>query len=381
MNSKFPPYIYLVPILWFVVLCVMHLVVQRPLWNDEEAVFLSIEAFSFKQMFTQNMIRVQVFPRVYLFMIQQFSQCFDFARWSLRLPSFLCMLGGFFLWIKMTQRKFQSPLGYFAFLCSWPASMMMVYYAAELKPYSMDLLAGACALWLLIHPGKKAFLYPLFGFVSYPAFLFAFVLVYNYGVQAIRDASRWKQFLLYIVILGVTAAVSYQFDMQYRNLDAVSTGYNDYFIATDSIRNFFKTFGEGVKDLFIMWFVTEPKWIRHVASFFSVFGLFYLFGVFIGKFREEKGQFSSIETTAMGLFVALFLLGIMQKYPYIVPRTVLFYGPFIFYLMIKGIEALGRVHEKIPQVLLVAYSVFLMSLSFFLPRIILSGERIFQPIF
>ena len=44
---------------WFIFLCSLHLIQQRPLWNDEIAVFESVERFSPDQMFNEKLMAFQ----------------------------------------------------------------------------------------------------------------------------------------------------------------------------------------------------------------------------------------------------------------------------------------------------------------------------------
>ena len=381
MDTKYSRTIPFLIIAWFVFLCSLHLAVQRPLWNDEQAVFLSVKAFSLQDMFSKDLIRLQVFPRVYLFCIQQFSKWFHFSLWSLRLLPFVCMLTSFYLWVTYTKGAFKRPASYWCFLLSWPASMMMVYYAAELKPYSMDVLAGICALWLLKKRSKWVFVYPLFGFFSYPAFLFALFFLYNFFVESFRDSSKWRQTALFLLTLTAVLGLSYHFDMQHRNLRGVSEGYHDYFIATDSAGGFFQTFGQGMKNLFVTWLVRDPLWVRNMCIFFMILGFFRMIGGFAVCFKKEGYTFRSLETLPFGLLVGLIVLGMLKKYPFIVPRTVLFMCPIILYLAVKGIEAFDKIHHNAYTVVLSVYAAYLIFLTVWFPSILLSGERLFQPLF
>ena len=63
-------FLILLAIGWYLLLCVLHLFSMRPLWNDEECVFRSVQGFSPVDLFTQNLAAFQMFPRVYLFSIQ-----------------------------------------------------------------------------------------------------------------------------------------------------------------------------------------------------------------------------------------------------------------------------------------------------------------------
>ncbi len=119
--------------IWYVILCAAHLFSGRPLWNDEECVFRSIQTFGAYQMFHEPLRSLQVFPRVYLFLIQAFSRLFDFSLVSLRFFSFIAMLAAFFVWQKIARRELAGKLSYLTFVVSWCASAVLIYYSAELK--------------------------------------------------------------------------------------------------------------------------------------------------------------------------------------------------------------------------------------------------------
>jgi len=195
-NKIFSSIIFLLAC-WFILLCSVHLFQQKPMWNDEIAVFESIKQFTVQQMFSQKLMAVQVFPRAYLFVIQQFSKMFDYSLWSLRLPSFICMILAFLLWLKIARIGIKDRWQYLAFVCSWIASGLLLYYSAELKQYSMDVLVAAVFIYFLYHQKKLQYkndkrtvwilaLLPVFGFFSYPAFLLMMLPLYNLALSSIK---------------------------------------------------------------------------------------------------------------------------------------------------------------------------------------------------
>src|SRR3989338_4328881 len=181
------PWVTLILVTWYVTLAAAHYFNQRPMWNDEACVFESIQYFNPQQMFTAQLRAVQVFPRVYLFLIQQFSGLFDFHLLSLRFFSFVAMLAAFWLWLKLVRPFLKNDWAYWTYLFSWSASVPLVYYAAELKSYSVDVLAGAIFMTFLYHEdalhARDARQYrlvlpapPPLGVFFYPAFFFLLVV-------------------------------------------------------------------------------------------------------------------------------------------------------------------------------------------------------------
>jgi len=355
---------------WYIFLCSLHLFQQRPLWNDEEVVFLSVKQYSTQQIFGEPLLASQVFPRVYLFVVQQFSKSFDFSLWSLRFPSFICMIASFFLWLKIARDSFKDRWQYIAFVCSWPASGMMLYYSAELKQYSMDVFVAAIFILFLCHQKNlhrqksgryklTLFCLPALGMLSYPGFICAALPLYNLILYSFKDRSSIKYLGGYLFSLAVFLALSYFFDMRFRQADLYSGIFADHFINFSSIGSFFTSLGEGVNNLFSRWFIERPKFFKPLARIFIGFGLIYLFYGFFKNRKREQGLLHSLEMIAPALFAVMFFVGCLQKYPFSVPRTSLFYAPVVLFLTARGIGLASVVHQYFYRFILGLYFVFL----------------------
>src|SRR5262249_44595066 len=145
-----------------------------------QCVLDSIVKLSPASLFNQPLLDDQAFPRLYLWAVQQFSSLFNHHLLSLRLFSFLAMLAAFGVWLKIARRILDHPLDLILFIGCWCASMPLVYYAAELKPYSMDVLAsGLIVLYLLEQDTVPLFLLPLLALFSYPAAFLLLLPLYN----------------------------------------------------------------------------------------------------------------------------------------------------------------------------------------------------------
>ena len=112
--------------------------------------------------------------------------------------------------------------------------------------------------------------------------------------------------------------------------------------------------------MFINWLVTEPKGLRNFASVFFGFGFFRLFYGFFTRFKREQYRLLSLDTVAFGLFAGLVALGILKKYPFVVPRTALFMCPVIFYLTVKAVEALSKIHHNVFRTAMGIFMAFLI---------------------
>ena len=365
------PFLLKFAICWYVAMCLLHYFSQRPLWNDEQCVFLSIEYFSPVDMYTKTLLALQVFPRTYLFVIQQFAKLFDLHLLSLRFPSFVCMMLAFWIWMKIARREFSDPRKLLLFVISWCASETMIYYSAELKQYSMDVFAAAVLIWFLMHQvewqeqmRRSAFILMLvvlaaLGLFSYMAFAFMPLIFYNLAISLKKDRSLMVSMGIFVLTLLAVSWVVYFCDMRLVS-DVLHTpvGYGDYFIMFTSAEEFFKTFGEGVKSLFSKYYVIRPRIFNYISVFFAVPAVVYMFIRFFREFRWGR-PVNSLDRMALLLFGELVLLGALQVYPFTVPRLSLFYAPVVLYLTIQGIESMRFIHKWLYYVYRTAFITYL----------------------
>jgi len=376
---------------WYLALCLTHFFSDRPLWNDEQCVFASIEAFSAKDMFSRKLLSLQVFPRVYLFLIQRFSRLFDYSLQALRFFPLVSMLGAFFIWLRLARRELPDRLAYLTFVLSWPASALLIYYSAELKPYSMDMLAGALILLFIFHQKKVAGIWPrgryltvlcllpALGLFSYPAFLFALIVWHNLLLDFRRKRNP-RDFYFYSLAFLFFAAISYWFDMRFRHFMEVTAGFGDYFISFASAEDFFKTWQEGTVNLFVKWLVIRPRIFKYLATFFMIFGLVEMFAGFFRNIRKDKYYFVSLQTIPFVLYVELFILGALKKYPFTVPRLSLFFCPLVLLMTIRGITAVKHWNRPLGIGLHGLYAVFLGLLVIGLTLFSFQHHFCFEPV-
>lgn len=383
-SARWPLVMFIV-VAWYVTLATTHYFNQRPMWNDEACVFESIEHFKPHQMFTATLRALQVFPRVYLFLIQQFSGLFDFHLLSLRFFSFVAMLTAFWLWLKLARPLLKTDSAYWTYLFSWTAAVPLVYYAAELKPYSMDVLAGAIFMTFLYHEdalrARDVRTYqlvlaalPALGLFSYPAFLFATIILYNLIVATLKDKLRRTDLVIYAVSMAIFILISYAIDMRLRPIGAVTEGFGDYFISFQSPGEFFKTLGEGINNLFSRWFGEKPKTVKKIAIVFTLFGFFNMFYAFFSNIKKEGHRVRSPKTAAFALFLGLVALGMLKKYPFTVPRTSLFFCPFVLLLTIDAITGLKKLNKYVFTFAHVLYIAFLAGVTFGIASNVFSGD-------
>ncbi len=353
---------------------------------------LSLKSYTAKQMFSQQLMSLQVFPRVYLFFIQAFSRLFDFHILSLRFPSFVCMILAFFIWLKLAKYELKNKLEYLTFVLCWCASSMLIYYSSELKQYSMDVLVAALYLLFIykleeIKQKNNNFVYafmlfalPFLGLLSYTAFFFPPIILYNFIVLSRTNKAYLKDIFVLGTAFGVSLAVSYVFDMRLRPSGILSTAWQDYFISLKSVGEFFKTFGEGVMNLFVRWLVESPRSIKRLGVVFMIFGMFNLVYSFFKYVKKEHCVIKSLNTISFILFLELLIAGVLQKYPFTVPRTSLFYCPIVLYLTIKGIGALKEFNKYAYVVVQGLFLMFLVFLTIALSRLIFTGQSVFASV-
>jgi hypothetical protein len=390
LNSEITPksflLIIIVIICWYLLLCVVHYLNQRPLWNDEQCVLQSVETFTAKQVFSERLLAIQVFPRFYLFLIQKVSQPFDFHLLSLRFLPFVSMVCAFLLWLKLATYEIKNKFEYLTFALSWAASVPLIYYAAELKQYSMDVLTAALFIMFLYHQKEleespKNWLYalilillPSLGMLSYTAFLFMVFPLYNLIVSSKTNGSNIRFIILYGFSFLIFVLLSYFFDMRLRPTVDVTEGFGDYFISFESFGEFFKTLGEGIANLFSRWFAESPRIVKKIAIYFVTFGLINLFYSFFKNIKKDRYFLQSLNTIALVVFIELFILGALKKYPFTVPRTSLFFCPIVLYLTITGIANIRNLNKYAYGAIHGLYFIFLSIISVSIARLIFTGD-------
>jgi hypothetical protein len=200
---------------------------------------------------------------------------------------------------------------------------------------------------------------PLLCFFSYPAFLFLIFPLWNV-IRDIRGRPRqWPIPVSYVLICLAVMACSFWFDMRLRGT-VVVIGYADYFISVQSVGEFLKTFSEGLNSLVGRWFAEAPHWLRVPTRIFMVFAMVQMFLGWRRAWQEEGRRFGSIVTVAMFIFFELVVLGLFKFYPFIVPRTVLFFCPVLIVLMLKAFDGIETVKPRIGLTLQFGYGMFLL---------------------
>lgn len=337
----------------FVALCLVHLGSQRPLWLDENFVLRNIEALSFQELFGP-LKPAQSFPRVYLVLVKWIGAFYNNHVVALRVLSFLFMVGAFFVWKHLYARhcegkEQESTLVLF----SWIASYWMVYYAAELKPYSMDVLAAGLFAMFFFHqkecattgPSTKLYLgalgLPFLLFFSYTVIFFFWIVCYNFLLLAFGNRKWIPIFILSSVISLGCFGLFYWTDVRHSITSSGINYWESYFLCTESVGCFFETFGEGIKRYTIFWW-SNIKAVRRFAVLLIPVFLYGLARFGYAGLKTDRLRVYSLDSLAAVLFLEFIVLGLWHKYPFTGQRITLFFAPIVFYLIVRTLNAARR---------------------------------------
>ncbi|MDE1919960.1 MAG: hypothetical protein KGJ09_00905 [Candidatus Omnitrophica bacterium] len=364
---------------WYLFLITLHYFNRRPLWNDEYCIFLNIKNYSTVDLFSKPLLDLQAFPRFYLWMIQRFSGYFHFQLWALRFLPFACMVTAFGVWLGIASREFKDRAALGLYILCWPASVMLVYYASELKQYSMDVLAAALCLWCL-YRGLSRWWYvlPFLCFVSYPSVFWIPLFLWNLWLCGKRTG-QWRPLVLYTCVAVSALLVFYCFDVSVTR-NNLSVYWHDYFISFDSPRAFFGSLGKNLNNLISRWFAERPHWMRGPSRLFMGMGLVYMLAAFWGRFKKDGFEFKSVVPAAFAVFWLHLIFGAIHKYPFVCPRTSLFFCPVLLMLAVMAIERLKGFNKRLGAVLQAAFVVFLAITSIGIARILCTGTLGFDSV-
>lgn len=338
----------------FILLCGLHLASQRPFWLDENYVLRNIETLGYAELFGP-LKPAQSFPRVYLVMVKWCGSLFANHVIALRFLSFVAMIAAFFVWRYLYTRHCEGePEELTLLLFSWVASYWMVYYAAELKPYSMDVLAAGLFTVFFLKQREytarapsaglylAAFAAPFLLFFSYTAIFFFWIVCFNFLQLSLRNRKLIPVLILSSVVSLGCFVLFYWTDVRHSITNAGVDYWESYFLCTKSPGCFFETFGEGIKRYTIFWWSNMKEVRRGAVLLIPVF----LYGLVRFGYAGLKGdrlRVFSLDGLAAVLFVEFIALGLLHKYPFTGQRITLFFAPVVFYLIVKTLSAARRV--------------------------------------
>jgi len=265
------------------------------------------------------------------------------------------MLGAFWAWIKLYHLSLKDKGLVLLAIMSFVCSIRMSYYAAELKPYSMDVFV--VALFGLFLNYQKGFqdrspttrLYVLSGllpfliFFSYAGVFVFWIISYNF----LRLVGKNKK-LLGITSLSLSLTLAcfaglYFSDLRHSLPEQAPYDYwKNYFVGTESFIAFITPFGEGLRKMITWWFGNSRIYVR-AATPLILFFMYALFRHGFFAWKREGFKIFNVGSLFAVMFLELLFLSMAHKYPFIGERVTLFLAPFVFYMIVKGINDLRKI--------------------------------------
>jgi len=347
--KKAPIYPIVLISVWFIFLCLLHYFSQRSLWLDEQLLFGNIRDFNFNQLFGP-LKDTQVFPRVYLMIVKAMFELFSCNLLALRFLPLVFMLAGFFVWLKIYKLNAKTYFFLILLVFTFASSHFTTYYASELKQYSCDLFVAAVFVLFIYYQSKIdeagnslkyiwifSFICPFLVFFSYISLLFLWIPIYNYALALKNNRHILAPFVVYLVVAVICCVLVFSIDLRFSLGNKVMQDYwRDYFISLNSPYEFMKSFTEGLRNLTVRWFL-EEKWAMGIATIFMPFCLVAVVKYCISSLKLNKAKILDLDALSAVVLLELFLLGVLQMYPFTGCRATLFIAPFIFYMIVRGI--------------------------------------------
>lgn len=148
----------------------------------------------------------------------------------------------------------------------------------------------------------------------------------------------WILSAIYALSCIISVVHIYYFDFRHTfSTNSLFSYWNDYFVATDSLLSFLKSFGEGIRKLTAWWF-GKGKFFMRLGSILIPLFLAPMIVRGVKSLRQNKFMIYGLDSLGLVIFLELFVLGALKKYPFTGGRITLFFAPFVFYFIIKGIS-------------------------------------------
>jgi len=208
----------------------LRYVLQFPLWEDEAFLFMNMVGRSYADLLEPLRQYHQVAPVMFLWVEKAVTDVFGASELSLRLFPFACSVASLLLFTDLARRLLSgwaAVLAVALLAVSYPA----LRYAAEMKPYGVDLFAAVLLLWMwerwaVGHRGwiwVMAGVTPVLVWLSFPAVfiaggvslaMLATLLQERRQVGAQKNAvTLWFSWLAFNVVLVISFA-SFLFVLQ-----------------------------------------------------------------------------------------------------------------------------------------------------------------------
>jgi hypothetical protein len=338
----------------FFFICLVHFFSQRPLWLDEISIYDNIAKSSFLGLLGP-LDHAQAFPRLSLMLIKALSQPLGYHVLALRLCSLVSMLTAFVIWARIYHTVLPDRQSFLLALMMLATSYPLAYYAAEFKPYAIDVLVTGLGLWIMCKQHRwymapprirslclLATLLPLLLFLSYVSFLVIWIIGWNMFLLAFTDRRYWLPLGIFALACLLVLGIVYQVDLRHAWGDgALMTYWESYFLCTESVGCFLESFWEGVRRM-STWGFGKGKVFMQWASFVIPFFLYGLGRYGFGNWIRAKGKVTEPGSLLAVLFCQLFILGLLHKYPFTGERITLFLLPLVSYGVARALVDLRR---------------------------------------
>jgi len=374
-----------------IALCVSHYLSFRSLWLDEAFVAINLRFRSLSDLFAP-LEYSQTFPRLYLALIWLTKDAFGYELWTLRLLPLVFGVAAVLLWTVLLHREFSAPDDVSLGLCAvllFLTNPVVYYYAAELKPYSLDLFFSGYAVWYARRllrpavPGKPlrwaalsvGWLFPLVLSLTY-GFVLAAVGVVEFWpwLRAFRrpfDAGRAGKLAILIVVGSAFIALSYAVDLQHSRDPQYLSTWTDSFVGGTTFGGWMRSAASASTDILGSWWIM--LWWQVPITLLA----------FLGALGCVARSWNERRLAAAGgiLLVELLAASSLGRYPTIgVERLELFFFPFAVAMIVEGLRTLrdsrSQIARRVAQALVV---LLVLCLLWQLPLVSASFYRLSSP--
>jgi 4-amino-4-deoxy-L-arabinose transferase-like glycosyltransferase len=315
------------------VLRLVHYLRNPSVWHDEAALIDNVLSLDFNQLLGALRWN-EAAPVMFLWVERAIARLLGDSTYALRFVPLLASLATMFLVADAARRLLSERAALWAvFLVA--VSDRLLWHACEAKPYAVDGMLGAAALWFFTATASwplarrllvVIFVSPAMMFLSYPACFVCGGLMLAWLPAAVRSGTRER--LLYIAWVGVVLSaftLLYFGPMRAQRTGPIEQCWTGHFptwskpwtVPIWSVANTFEVFRYG----FMPW-----------GNLLAVLGLVGV--VAIWRVGRRTGVFLVLSSLALAWFAAC-----LHGYPYGGSRLEVFAVPGLALMMGAGIEA------------------------------------------
>lgn len=151
--KKFAAYVPMGIICIGIILRLREYAANRSLWVDEAFIALNIIHKSYRQLLGQ-LDYLQHAPFVFLWIERGVTQLLGTGEYALRFFPLACGIVGLVLFYRLSRKVLDAGAATVA-LTVFALSDLLIYYSAEVKQYSLDVLVGILVYLVLLHKPRK----------------------------------------------------------------------------------------------------------------------------------------------------------------------------------------------------------------------------------